>query len=70
MHIDLKDGRTFEKRVLDPKGEGENPMTDDDLKRKFRVNCEPVIGKAKCERLLELVWGFDTASKLDELYNW
>jgi 2-methylcitrate dehydratase PrpD len=70
VRIDLKDGRSFEKRVLDPKGEGENPMTDDDLKRKFTVNCEPVVGKAKCDKLLEVIWGFDRAPQLGELFKW
>jgi 2-methylcitrate dehydratase PrpD len=70
VRIDLKDGRTFEKRVLDPKGEGDNPMTDDDLKRKFTVNCEPVIGKVKCERLLDVIWQFDKATETRDLYRW
>lgn len=69
VRIELDDGRSLEKRVLDPKGEGENPMTDDDLERKFTSNCEPVIGKAKCESLMKLVWGFDNARDLHELHN-
>jgi 2-methylcitrate dehydratase PrpD len=70
VRIDLEDGSKFEKRVLDPKGEGENPMSDEDLKRKFTVNCEPVAGKAKCDRLLNLIWHFDETPDLRELYNW
>jgi hypothetical protein len=56
--------------VLDPKGEGENPMSDADLKRKFLVNCEPVVGKAKCERLVDAIWSFEKASDMRELYDW
>jgi 2-methylcitrate dehydratase PrpD len=70
VRIDLADGRRLEKRVLDPKGEVENPMTDEDLKHKFTVNCEPVAGGAKCERLMELIWSFDEAGDLRELYDW
>lgn len=70
VRIDLNDGRSFEQRVLDPKGEGDNPMTDDDLKLKFTVNCEPVVGRAKCERLLALIWGFDKSPDVGELFNW
>ena len=62
VRIDLTDGRSLEQRVLDPKGEGVNPMSDEDLKRKFFANCEPVIGKAKCDRLLDAIWAFDRAS--------
>jgi 2-methylcitrate dehydratase PrpD len=70
VRVELSDGRRFEKRVLDPKGEGENPMSDTDLQRKFMANCEPVIGKAKCERLIELIWSFDQAREARELYEW
>jgi len=67
VEIGLKDGRKFEARVLDPKGEGENPMSDADLERKFTANCAPVIGKEKCDTVLETVWHFDEASKLSQL---
>jgi 2-methylcitrate dehydratase PrpD len=69
VRIGLKGGRTVEERVLDPKGEGDNPMSDDDLKRKFTVNCEPVIGKAKCERLVAMVWNFELARDARELFE-
>jgi len=29
--INMKDGRVLSRRILDPKGEGDNPMTDNDL---------------------------------------
>lgn len=69
VRIDLTDGRSVEKRVLDPKGEGESPMSDADLKHKFMVNCEPVVGKAACERLAALVWSFDSASSVQEIFE-
>jgi 2-methylcitrate dehydratase PrpD len=70
VRIELNDRRSLEKRVLDPKGEGENPMTDVDLQRKFTVNCEPVAGKAKCERLRQVIWSFDQQPDVQELYEW
>lgn len=70
VRVHLHDGRSLEKRVLDPKGETENPMSDTDLKRKFTMNCETVVGKAKCERLLDVIWNFDQDSNASELYNW
>lgn len=68
--IELRDGRVLEERVLDPKGEGENPMTDDDLATKFSSNCAPVIGEARSRKLLDLVMSLKTGSTLDELYRW
>jgi len=66
----MKDGARLTERVLDPKGEGENPMSDADLDRKFLSNCEPIIGKDKCQRLLEAVWGFDRLDSLAAFYRW
>ena len=67
--ITLKNGQSFEQRVLDPKGEAENPMTDADLTHKFLSNCEAIAGKDKCARVLDLVWSIETAPGLTELYN-
>ena len=69
VRVDLADGRSVEARVLDPKGEGENPMTDDDLKRKFTVNCEPVIGKDKCGRLRDIIWNFEQQADTRGLFG-
>jgi 2-methylcitrate dehydratase PrpD len=63
-------GQSYEQRVLNPKGEVENPMTDEDLAHKFRSNCEPMVGKAKCDRVLDLVWSIEKAASLDEIYHW
>lgn len=70
VRVTLHDGRSVEARVLDPKGEGENPMSDADLEKKFRVNCEPLLGAEKCRRLLALIWEFESAPDAGELYQW
>jgi 2-methylcitrate dehydratase PrpD len=62
--LTLKDGRTLEKRVLDPRGEGENQMSDEDLAHKFRSNCEPIIGKPRCDELLDSVWTIERSESL------
>jgi len=69
VEIGLKDGRRFEARVLDPKGEGENPMSDADLERKFAANCVPVIGKKECDAVLDAVWRFEQAPDLGKLFR-
>lgn len=68
--VRLADGRVLEERVLDPKGEGENPMTDDDLVRKFTGNCEAIIGADKVQAVLDIVQGLDRGSSLDALFHW
>ncbi len=66
----MKDGTRLTERVLHPKGEGENLMSDADLERKFVSNCEPIVGKDKCARLLEGVWGFERLDNLALFYRW
>lgn len=67
VEIGFKDGRKLSARVVDPKGEGENPMSDADLERKLLVNCEPLIGAVKCQSLIDEVWQFDRAASTDPL---
>jgi 2-methylcitrate dehydratase PrpD len=66
----MKDGTRLTERVLDPKGEGENLMSDTDLERKFISNCESTIGKDKSRRLLDAVWAFDRLDNLALFYRW
>ena len=66
----MRDGSRLIERVLDPKGEGENPMSDADLERKFTSNCEPIIGAERCARLLDAVWRFERLDGLTDLYRW
>jgi 2-methylcitrate dehydratase PrpD len=59
VEIVVKGGRKLSARVLDPKGEGENPMSDADLERKFAANCEPLVGKQRAGAILQAVWDFE-----------
>jgi 2-methylcitrate dehydratase PrpD len=61
VEIGLKGGKKVSARVLDPRGEGENPMSDADLERKFVANCEPLIGRSRCDEVLRTVWSFEKA---------
>jgi hypothetical protein len=42
-------------------------MSDADLERKLRVNCEPLIGAGNCRMLLDAVWQFDRADTIAPL---
>ena len=68
--LHLKNGTVLEERVLDPRGEGENPLSDAELTHKFLSNCGPILGVPKCERVLATVWSIDRATGLTELYRW
>ncbi|MEO7727538.1 MAG: MmgE/PrpD family protein [Burkholderiales bacterium] len=68
--LELRDGKVLEKRVLEPKGEVKNPMTDADLEGKFRANCEPIIGGARGERVLADVWNFNQLTDVTAFFKW
>jgi len=70
VEIVLRDGSRYGAKVADPRGEGDNPMSDADLEEKLLVNCIPIIGREKCRRLLEAVWGFERLTGLFEFYSW
>ncbi len=64
VRLHLVNGRMIERRVLDPRGEGSNPLTDDDLSRKFLDNAPAILGKDRATRLLELLWSAGPAGDL------
>ncbi|WP_439623170.1 MmgE/PrpD family protein [Shinella sp.] len=66
--IVLKDGRRLERRVLNPRGETADPLTDDDLSRKFTDNVPGLIGKEKAGQLLERIWTMDRQSDLSGFF--
>jgi 2-methylcitrate dehydratase PrpD len=59
VRVTLRTGEKAERRVVDPKGEATSPMTDADLERKFTANCEPLIGRARCDELLHFISHFE-----------
>ena len=63
----LTDGRVLDRRVLDPRGEGGNPLTDDDLGRKFIANATGCLGAAQAGRLLDLLWSTDAGTELSSI---
>lgn len=53
--IDTQDGRTHEKFVRYPKGDPENPLTWEELARKFRTLAGAVLPPERCNRILEQI---------------
>lgn len=61
VEIALRDGRSLQTRIRDPKGEGANPLPDADLDAKFRANCAPLLGQDRTEAARALIWNFRSA---------
>ncbi|GAA4159102.1 MmgE/PrpD family protein [Shinella granuli] len=60
--LELTDGRRLERRIVEPRGETADPLTDDDLSRKFMDNVPGHIGEENASRLLEQIWTMDGQS--------
>jgi 2-methylcitrate dehydratase PrpD len=67
--VRLKDGRSFTKQIVEPRGSPSAPVLDDDLSRKFRSLAIPVLGEAAADRIESLVRGLDTLPNVDLLID-
>lgn len=60
--VKLADGRTLSKKVVYPRGHAGNPMTDDEVVRKFKTLAAGVVSDATADRIVNQALGFDTLS--------
>src|ERR1700719_3197497 len=67
VHVDLKDGRTLTKRVDYPMGHAKNPLKDSQVEEKFSVLVEPILGRERARKIIDIVWKLDEAKNVDEL---
>ena len=51
VRITLADGRTLVSEPARARGNPENPLSDDELRRKYRAFAEPVLGVARARRI-------------------
>jgi 2-methylcitrate dehydratase len=55
LTIRTKDGRVLRKRVDYPKGDPHNPMSDDEVKGKFRKLVKPLMNEARMTAIIDCV---------------
>jgi 2-methylcitrate dehydratase len=67
VHIDLADGRHLTKRVDYPMGHAKNPLKDSQVEEKFSVLVEPILGRERARKIIDIVWKLDEAKNVDEL---
>lgn len=67
VNVETRDGKKRRVRRDIPKGEPEDPMTDEDLEDKFRKWTEPVIGRDRAEQIIQTVRRLEDLEHIDEL---
>lgn len=67
ISIETEDGEVYEKTVLIPKGDPENPFTIRDIKEKFDGCCDGVAEKDEIDKLIEKIMDFGGEEKYSPL---
>jgi len=65
--IRLKNGGLFEKTVLAAKGSIQNPMTQEEVRQKFRDFASAALPGSKIEAIIETVSGLDSVDNITQL---
>jgi 2-methylcitrate dehydratase len=68
--ITMKDGRTFSRHVVHPRGTGPNPLTDGELEDKFREMARTYMPETQIRQIIDTVWNLerlDDAGRLMKL---
>ena len=67
VHIDTRDGRSFNKQLDFPKGDPRNPLTDADIEEKFAALAHGVLTSAAQQRIQDAVWNLEHVDSVAEL---
>ena len=67
--IRLKSGKEFSKKIIWPKGDPLNPISDDELFNKFINNTKKFLSKKDIDRVLNIIMNIEKIESLSELYQ-
>jgi 2-methylcitrate dehydratase PrpD len=68
MEVLTEDGQRHVADVTNPRGHHTNPLSDKEVKDKFRLGAEEKLGKERCEKAIEWLWSVDRAKSVGELF--
>lgn len=67
--VKTSDGRSWSREVIIPKGESGNPMTPNELEKKFLSLATPVLGEAKARTVIDEALSLSERDSLDGLLS-
>jgi 2-methylcitrate dehydratase len=67
LMITTTDGREFTKKIAYPLGHNKNPMNDQDIEKKFRMQAGRVMSKDSMDNILDELWRIDTCEDVSEI---
>jgi 2-methylcitrate dehydratase PrpD len=65
--ITMRNGRSYTARVVHPRGDPENPLSDEELQAKFRQLVVPLLGPEKTERIVKRVRELESLDDVSKL---
>jgi 2-methylcitrate dehydratase len=69
LEIRTKDGQIYQKRVDFPKGDPKNPMTDEEVQRKFRRLVLPLMPENRIKKIIDCVNDIEQVKDIGELMS-
>ncbi len=69
IELKTKDGRVLEDESIFPKGHPRNPMTEDEIKEKFRQLALYSLKKGVVEQIIEKIEQFEKIEKIEDLIS-
>jgi 2-methylcitrate dehydratase PrpD len=67
LEVTVKGGKKYEHKINQPIGSAANPMSEEDLVKKFQGLVEPAFGKERAHRLLERIATLEKEQSLHQL---
>ncbi|MBI1820918.1 MAG: MmgE/PrpD family protein [Nitrospirae bacterium] len=69
VSIFMKSGKTFSKKILYPKGHPKNPLTDEEVERKFKTLGKDLLNQQKLNDILDTLWNLEKLEDSGTLLN-
>jgi 2-methylcitrate dehydratase len=69
IEVRTKAGKTFREKNNFPKGDFRNPLSDEEVQKKFLRLAQPVVGEARARQIIDTVMGLEGASDLRQLMS-
>jgi 2-methylcitrate dehydratase PrpD len=67
--VKMKDGTTYKGSLEAPKGDPANPMSSEEIQKKFRDNARAVVSEKNMEALIGRINNFENLSDLKGLFD-
>jgi 2-methylcitrate dehydratase PrpD len=67
--ITLTDGSSFQQTVMFPKGDPQDPLSQEELDAKFHDNARPLLGRKRAASLLSAIYALPEARSVDDVVS-